>query len=126
MMRPGALDDVAFLDLRVLAEQHGADAVLFEVQRDAEHAVRELEHLAGHGALDAVHARDAVAERHDAADFGDVDFDGVAADLLADDLGDFFSFDIHIFCFAWGPTPMRLPSLTAPDREVNVSLRSPR
>ena len=62
----GALDRVAFLDLGVLAEQHGADAVLFEVQRDAEHAVRELEHLAGHGALAAVHARDAVAERDDA------------------------------------------------------------
>ena len=69
----GALDRVAFLDLRVVAEEHGADAVLFEVQRDAEDAVRELEHLAGHRALDAVHARDAVADRDDGADFGDVD-----------------------------------------------------
>ena len=91
----GALDDVAFLDFRVLAEEHGTDAVFFEVQRDAEDAVRKLEHLAGHGALDAVDARDAVAERDDAADFGDVHLDGVAADLLADDLGNFFSFDIH-------------------------------
>ncbi len=107
----GALHDVAFLDFRVLAEQHGADAVFFEVQRDAEDAVRKLEHLAGHGALDAVHARDAVAERHDAADFGDVDLDGVAADLLADDLGNFFSFDVHNFV-RMGPHPMRLPSLT--------------
>ena len=56
-----ALDDVAFLDVRRVAEEHRADALLFEVQRDAEQAVRELEHLAGHGALDAVHARDAVA-----------------------------------------------------------------
>ena len=61
----GALDGVAFLDLRELAEQHRADALLFEVQRDAEHAVRELEHLAGHRVLDAVHARDAVADRDD-------------------------------------------------------------
>ena len=28
-------------------EDHRADAFLFEVERDAEHAVRELEHLAG-------------------------------------------------------------------------------
>ena len=36
MMRPGALDGVAFLDLCGVAEQHRADAFLFEVQRDAE------------------------------------------------------------------------------------------
>ena len=95
MMRPVRLTGSPFLDLAVLAEQHRADAVLLEVQRDAEHAVRELEHLAGHGALDAVHARDAVADRHDGADLGDVDVDGVAADLVADDLGDFFGFDVH-------------------------------
>jgi hypothetical protein len=58
--------------------------------------VRELEHLAGHGALDAVHARDAVADRHDAAHFGDVDLHGVAADLVADDLGNLFGSDIHL------------------------------
>ena len=92
----GALDRVAFLDFRELAEQHGADALLFEVQRDAEDAVRELEHLARHGVLDAVDARDAVAERDDAADFGDVHVDGKAADLVADDLGNFFSFDVHL------------------------------
>ena len=96
----GALDRVAFLDLLELAEQHRADALLFEVQRDAEHAVRELEHLAGHRVLDAVHARDAVADRDDAADFGDVDVDGVAADLVADDLGNLFSFDVHGFVWS--------------------------
>ena len=99
----GPLDRVAFLDVRELAEQHGADAFLFEVQRDAEHAVRELEHLAGHRLLDAVHARDAVADRDDRADFGDVDVDGVAADLVADDLGDFFGFDVHVISVLLGP-----------------------
>ena len=29
------------------------------------------------------------------ADFGDVDVDGEAADLVADDLGDLFGFDVH-------------------------------
>ena len=72
----GALDGVAFLDLLEVAEQHGADAVFFEVQRNAEHAVRELEHLAGHRALDAMHARDTITDRDNASDFGDVDLDG--------------------------------------------------
>ena len=93
---PGPLDRVAFLDLGVVAEQHRADALLFQVQRDPEDAVRELEHLARHRVLDAVHARDAVADRHDRADFGHVDVDGIAADLVADDLGNFFGFDVHV------------------------------
>ncbi len=68
-----ALDDVAFLDLRRVAEEHRADALFLEVQRDPEQPVRELEHLARHRPLDAVNARDAVANRHDRADLGDVD-----------------------------------------------------
>jgi hypothetical protein len=56
-----AFDRVAFLDGRRMAEQNGADAFLFEVQRDAEQPVRELEHFAGHGALDAMNAGDAVS-----------------------------------------------------------------
>ncbi len=98
MMRPVRFDDVAFLDRRGVAEEHRADAVFFEVQRDAEHAVRELEHLAGHGAFDAVHARDAVTDRDDGADFGHVHVDRVAADLVADDLGDFVGSDVHRWC----------------------------
>ena len=85
MMRLGPLDRVAFLDLLVVAEEHRADALFFEVERNPEDAVRELEHLAGHRLLDAVHAGDAVAHRHDRADLGDVDVNGVAADLVADD-----------------------------------------
>ncbi len=78
-----------------MAEQHRADALFFEVQRDAEQSVRELEHLAGHRALDAVNARDAVADGDDGADFGDVHLDGVVADVVANDLGDFFGLDLH-------------------------------
>ena len=87
MMRPVRLTGSPSLMLAGLAEEHGADAVFFEVQRDAEHAVRELEHLARHRVLDAVDARDAVADRDDGADFGHVHVDGEAADLFADDLG---------------------------------------
>jgi hypothetical protein len=38
---------VAFLDRGLVAEQRRADVVLFEVERDAEDAVRELDQLAG-------------------------------------------------------------------------------
>ena len=97
-----ALHLIAFLDLGELAEEHRADALLLEVQRDAEHAVRELEHLARHRVLDPVHARDAVADGDDAADFGDIDVDGETANLLADDLGNFFSLDVHAFSIQSG------------------------
>ena len=91
----GALHLVAFLDLLEVAQQHCADAFLFEVERDAEHAVRELEHLAGHGALDAVHTRDAVADGDDGADFSDVDRRREAADLVANESGDLVCSDVR-------------------------------
>src|SRR5687767_4479552 len=90
-----ALDDVAFLDRLVVAEQHGADALFFQVERDAEHAVRELEHLARHCPLDAVDTRDPVADGDNATDFGHVDLDGIVADLVANNFGDFVRSDIH-------------------------------
>jgi len=39
--------------------------------------------------------RDPVADRHDAADLGHVHVHGVAANLLANDLGNLFGFDVH-------------------------------
>ena len=41
----GGLDRLAFLDVGALAEHHGADRLLVEVQREAEGAVLELEQL---------------------------------------------------------------------------------
>ena len=94
----GALDRVAFLDQRVFAEEHGADLIFFEVQRDAGNAVREREHFAGHDFVEAVNARDAVANGDDRANF----FDGhrllIIFDLLADDFCDFVSFDARHSC----------------------------
>src|SRR5262245_57034596 len=57
----GAFDLVAFLDFLVVAEEDRTDALLFEIERDAKHTVRELEHIAGHCAFDTMHARDPVA-----------------------------------------------------------------
>ena len=68
----GALDGVALDDLLPLAEQHGADVVGLEVQREPGDVVRELEHLERHAVLEPVHARDAVRDRQHGADLGQV------------------------------------------------------
>jgi hypothetical protein len=59
-------------------------------------AVWELEHLARHCPLDAMDARNAVAEGDHASHFSHVDLHRVTADLVANDLGDFFRSDVHI------------------------------
>ena len=59
-----ALDGVAFGDVLVGAQDHRADRVALEVQREAERVVRELEHLALHRVGQAVDAADAVGDRH--------------------------------------------------------------
>ncbi len=69
----GALDLVPFLDRQVVAENDHADGVLFQVERQADDAAGELDHLAGHDARQAVDAGDAVAHLQHAADLADVD-----------------------------------------------------
>ena len=68
----GALDRVALDDLVPLAEQHGADVVGLEVERQAGDAVRQLEHLQRHAVVEAVDAGDAVGDGEDGADLGEV------------------------------------------------------
>ena len=53
----------------------------------------------------------------DRADFGDVDVDRVAADLVADDLGDFFCSDVHVVSCYFSPRP-RWSGTTAGGRGV--------
>ena len=64
-MRPGALDRVALGDVLVRAQDHRADRVALEVEREAERVARELEHLALHRVGQAVDAADAVGDRDD-------------------------------------------------------------
>ena len=85
----GAANLVAFLDARVFAQQHRADLIFFQVQRDARNAALELDQLAGHDVFQAVNARDAVAHRNHRAGFGDVDRLFVVLDLLAQHARDF-------------------------------------
>ena len=93
--RAGALDDVAFLDLRVRPEDHDADVIGLEVERHALHAVREFDHLAGLDVVEAEDARDAVADAQHLAGLADLGLGAEIGDLILDDLRDFCGADIH-------------------------------
>jgi hypothetical protein len=69
----GPLRLVAFLDLTALAHENAADGVLFEVERQPEQVVRELDQLARHDAGESVDPGDTVADRDHRPDLGDVD-----------------------------------------------------
>src|SRR5439155_4016510 len=87
------LDDVPFLDLTVGPKEDGAHVVLFEVQDHADHVSRESEQLARHGALEAVHAGDTVADLDDAAHLGEIGLALEPLDLPSDDLTDLARLD---------------------------------
>jgi hypothetical protein len=93
----GALDGVALDDLLPVAEQHGADVVGLEVQREAGDVMRQLEHLEGHRVLEAVDASDAVGDRQHGADLGERRRCRVEAlDAALEDAGDFVWVDLHV------------------------------
>ena len=95
--RAGARDGVAFADLPVVAEDHHADVVGFQVQRHAAQAgAGEFHHLAGHAVLQAEHACDAVADGQHLAGLGDVGLGVERGDLLLQDLRDLGWADLHI------------------------------
>src|SRR5829696_6742743 len=56
----GPLHGVALDDLFPLAEEHGADVVGLEVERQPGHPVRELEHLERHAVVEPVDPGDSV------------------------------------------------------------------
>ncbi len=76
----GTLDLVALLDERVLAHQHGADAVFLQVEHQSHDVMGELEHLGGHRILQTLDPGHAVADLHDGADLLDLDTRLVALD----------------------------------------------
>ena len=94
---PGALHGVALHDLLPLAEQHRADVVLLQVQRQAGDAVRQLEHLEGHAVLEAVDAGDAVRDLEHGADLGEL---GLARlqplDAFPKDVADLVWTNLHV------------------------------
>ena len=64
----GALDALALLDQRTVAEEHDADLTDVEVQRQAQQAALELEQLVGHRRMQPLDPCDPVAGLDHAAD----------------------------------------------------------
>ena len=92
----GALDRVAFGDVLVVAQDHRADRITLEVEREAEGVFRELEHFTLHRVLQAVDAADAVRDRHDAADAARLGRRREVLDAGLDQFADLRSLDGHV------------------------------
>ena len=101
------LDGVALDHVLPRAEEHDADVVGLEVQREARHVVRELEHLERLAVLEAVDAGDAVGHGEDGADLGQVGLALVEAlDAALEDAGDLVWLDLHegrLLRWPWPP-----------------------
>ena len=80
----GALDLLALFDLLEVTEDHRADAVLVEVERNTEHAAGELQQLLRHHRRQALDVRDAVAGVDDGADLLALGVGLEAGDILLD------------------------------------------
>ena len=93
--RASALDRVAFLDVAVGAKQHHADIVGLEIQRHAANAAGELDHLARLNVVEAVDASDAVPNRQDRTNLGNLGFFAEIRDLVLENGGDFRWANIH-------------------------------
>ncbi len=93
----GALDLVAFVELGVVAQNHGADLVFFKLSASPAMPCGKAEQLAGHDLVEAVQAGDAVAERCDGPDLVDLDLRIVVRDLLAKKLRNLVCLDLSHF-----------------------------
>ncbi len=67
---PGRTHLLTSHDILVFTEENGADLRLFQVQRDAEEAVAEVDHLIEHHATETLDARHAIADLPDDANIG--------------------------------------------------------
>ena len=77
----------------------------------------KLDELAGHRVLEAVDARDAVADREHGAGLGDVDLAAVLLDLALQDVGDLAGTEFHGFLSSSAQA-------VRPSREAGAELRS--
>ncbi len=93
----GFLHRVALFDLGIVANEHRANRILFEVQREAHDAAGELEELSHLAVRQAVDARDAVADLEHRADVFDVDFALERLELALQNRCNFFGSNCHGF-----------------------------
>ena len=72
--RFGPLNRVAFFDVAVIAEDHHADIISFEVQGHAFDTIGKFNHFPGLDIIKTIDPGDAVADGKHLADFGDFCF----------------------------------------------------
>ena len=115
----GAAHLVALGDVQVVAEDDDADRVLFEVERQAADAgARELDHLAGHDAGQAVDAGDAVADLQHPADLAGLELRPVLLDLRRQDRNDLVGFKSCMTASFDELFPEVSPAASAPRRRT--------
>ena len=102
----------------VVAEDHDADVVGFEVERHAANAAGKLDHFAGLDVVEAVDAGDAVADRQHLADFGDLGLLAEILDLLLQDRGDLCGPDFHTCLFPYSAFVVRAAVTPAARRKT--------
>ena len=86
----GALDDVAFLDAGVAAQDNDGDGLFVQVLSHAVFAVGELHQLVGHALGQAGNGGDAVTGDDDDAGLAGLELILVVLDLTTDDFCDLF------------------------------------
>nr|WP_240592817.1 hypothetical protein [Macromonas bipunctata] len=95
-----ALDGVAFGDVLVFTQDHGAHRVALQVQRQTESLCtvlggREFQHLALHHVRQAVHAHDTVGHGHHGALVANVGTGGQTFDAALDQFRNFCGIELH-------------------------------
>ena len=91
----GGADLLALHHVEEVAQHHGADRVLFQVEHQAHGAAREFEHLRGHGVREPEDAGHAVPDFQHPSNLGHVELSLILADLFFDDAGDFVCLELH-------------------------------
>src|SRR5438876_4282264 len=120
-----ALDDVAFLDELVVAEEHRADLVLLEVKDHPDDVAGELEQLTRHRLLEPVDAGDAVADLDDAPDLLQVDLGLVACQLSLENLADLSGLDHPCPLTSRSRSRASWPSRLPSTRRLPISATNP-
>ena len=91
----GAAHLVALFDLQVVAEDHGTDRGLLEVEDLSLGTVLEREQFTGHGVVETVDAGDSVAHLEYLTDLAEVDVTAILANLLGDHRRDLIDSELH-------------------------------
>src|SRR6266481_3857917 len=88
------LNLAAFLNLGIVAQDHGANLIFFQVHGDARNAVTKIEQLAGHDLVETINTGDSIAQRDNGANFVHRDLGLVVLNLLAYKFGYFVCFNL--------------------------------